>query len=515
MSFRGWLNGYPKYNKGHNGSIYKIYDEEQAQAVAEKRGSKLRGRVGWARGLTKENSDSIARAAKTRSDTLKAGYQNGTYTPWIKGKTKETDKRVAKISEGVKLAHAEGRAVAWHKGKSEKTDSRLLSKNEALRKKYEDGDLEVWHKGKTKETSPRLKRACDSRSWANFTSRKKFTEEEIAAQLKECQRTKFVGDIEDYINANTRNLKMKCNDCGEVSLQSLATARTDACPKCHRYISKGEFELREFIQDELGLRVIPNDRNVIGPHELDIYLPDHGFAVEYNGLFFHTEDYGKDSHYHGNKTAACSMKGIQLLHVWEDQWRDNPDIIRNKIRYHTGTIPNRIGARKCNLVQVSTAERKTFFNTNHIDGNVPASVAFGLRDRDGELLACLSLRRPFHRKWSGHWEVARFATKIGVSVAGGLARLTREAQRWGRAHGREGLLTYVDGAWGTGSGYLAAGWQLASVSSPTFWWTDGDERYNRFRYRADKAAGLTQAEVALQAGVARLWGCKQLVLTLS
>src|SRR5574338_980251 len=62
--WRGPVKMYAAMLPGHNGSIYKLYDAEHAAAIAEKRAEKLRGRSGWAKGLTKDDARIAYRAER-------------------------------------------------------------------------------------------------------------------------------------------------------------------------------------------------------------------------------------------------------------------------------------------------------------------------------------------------------------------------------------------------------------------------------------------------------------------
>lgn len=172
-----------------------------------------------------------------------------------------------------------------------------------------------------------------------------------------------------------------------------------------------------------------------------------------------------------------------------------------------------MGARECRLVEVDRQIREPFFQANHIDGDVKSTAAWGLF-LGNELLASLSVRRPLHRRWSRRLEVARFSVLTGCSVPGALSRLSRAALQESRSRGLEGLVSYVDTRYGDGSGYLASGYTLHSRTGPTFWWTDFNSRLNRFQFRADPRRGLSEEQIASEAGVTKLWGCDQLVVTL-
>lgn len=95
-----------------------------------------------------------------------------------------------------------------------------------------------------------------------------------------------------------------------------------------------EKELLEFIRQNYKGEIIKNDRSILSGKELDIYLPDLNLAIEYNGLYWHSNIYKNDD-YHFNKNFECSNKNVQLIHIWEDQWtyynEETKNIILNLI----------------------------------------------------------------------------------------------------------------------------------------------------------------------------------------
>ena len=91
-----------------------------------------------------------------------------------------------------------------------------------------------------------------------------------------------------------------------------------------------ENELIEFIRENYKGEVIENDRKILSGKELDVYLPDLNLAFEYNGLYWHSNLYKEDD-YHINKNYNCSIKNIQLVHIWEDYWLYDNDKAKNNI----------------------------------------------------------------------------------------------------------------------------------------------------------------------------------------
>jgi hypothetical protein len=41
-----------------------------------------------------------------------------------------------------------------------------------------------------------------------------------------------------------------------------------------------------------------------------------------------------------------------------------------------------------------------------------------------------------------------------------------------------------------------------------------NRRYDRFKFRADRSQGLSEADVANKAGVEKIWGCQNLIYAL-
>ena len=84
-----------------------------------------------------------------------------------------------------------------------------------------------------------------------------------------------------------------------------------------------------------------------------MYFPELKVGIEYNGLYWHSEEMGKDRNYHFNKSLECYDKGIRLIHVFEDEWLYKQDIVKSKIKHILGLNTNeRVYARKCYIKEV-------------------------------------------------------------------------------------------------------------------------------------------------------------------
>ena len=104
-------------------------------------------------------------------------------------------------------------------------------------------------------------------------------------------------------------------------------------------------------RDNSGLdwNLIFNSLNKIRD-EIDIFLPDNNLAIEFNGLYWHSTVY-KNSDYHLNKTELCEKQGIQLMHIWEDDWLYKQDIIKSIILNKINATDN-INSTECEIKEI-------------------------------------------------------------------------------------------------------------------------------------------------------------------
>lgn len=487
--WNGWWTGYSKVINGHNGSIYTACTPEEAAEISRKRSEALRGKTSWAKGLSKETDERVAARGDATARGRREAFKRGEIEAWNKGKTTATDERIAAAALSLKTAYADGSIVPWAKGLTKNTDERVATMATRVSLTLRQDNI---------------RRRLDAM--------KRLPLEEIKTRIEDLGMLKVVGGLEEYVNDAQKVIQVECSGCGEQFTGSLRSLQYGKCFRCSPGGSAAQEKLARWIE-KLGVEVVRNDRSSLNNGlELDIHVKTHNFAVEYNGLYWHSHA-NRSTLYHSNKTAAAGRAGISLMHVFEDEWRDKPEIVKSMILSRLGMSPNKIGARKCLVKELSTFERRSFFEENHIDGDVAATRAWGLV-YEGVVVYGMSIRKPFHKREST-MEVARCCPKKGCNVQGGLSRLVKVASEECRKMEIKILMTYVDTRLGgVGDGYAAAGFTAVNKTPPRFWWTDFKERFNRFKYRADSKNGLTEAAVAEAAGVVKIWGCENVVYTL-
>lgn len=149
------------------------------------------------------------------------------------------------------------------------------------------------------------------------------------------------------------------------------TRPLSGCPRCamEDQTSSMENDFHSWLETVFTGTIRRNVRGLIGRDELDFYLPERNIAIEFNGLYWHSEERGKDRDYHHSKWKRCRDKGIQLITVWEDDWRDRRDIVTSMISHKIGVNDSRrVYARNTTIAALNYTNASHFLDSNHVQG---------------------------------------------------------------------------------------------------------------------------------------------------
>ncbi len=283
-------------------------------------------------------------------------------------------------------------------------------------------------------------------------------------------------------------------------------------------VSRSERELVQFFK-EVGVNVETSNRSILSPKELDIYLPDKKIAVELNGLAWHTELRGKDKDYHLNKTILCEQQGIRLIHIWDSEWINQQELVKSRLLSVIGKSI-RIPARKCQIIQLSAAQSKEFFDNNHIQKNCVSHKTIGLTYQ-GNIVAAMSFGKPRFNK-TAKWELLRYANLINHSVIGGASRLFLHFLKTTQVSGT--IISYCDRRWNTGNLYSQLGFSLSRTTGPNYWYVKnystiehrvGYQKHKLSQKLTEFDSELTEWENMINNRYDRVWDCGNWVFEFS
>lgn len=348
-------------------------------------------------------------------------------------------------------------------------------------------------------------------------------EKRITDKLKKNERKyKF---ISFDLNKN-KKIEIKCFNCGEIfnienyNFYFRANNNYEICTKCNPVgsnynISQQEIQLLNFIKENYSGDIIENSRSIIPPYEVDIYLPEIKLAIEFNGLYWHSE-INKEKEYHFNKTNIAEEKEIQLLHIWEDDWVLKNNIVKSMLNNKFNNTPNKVFARKCKIKEVGSKEYRSFLDNNHIQGYSNSTYSFGLYYNE-ELVSLMTFSKP--RNMMGHksrdnvYELARFCNKINYNVVGGASKLFKHFMK---KYSPKEVYSFSDRSYSNGNLYKTLGFDYAHRSKINYHWVIDKQRKHRYNFAKHKLVekgydpNLSEREIMYeQVGAYRIWNSGQ------
>lgn len=245
----------------------------------------------------------------------------------------------------------------------------------------------------------------------------------------------------------------------------------------HTYSSSHHEKRLAQLISNLGIRVIENERAIINPYELDIILPDQKIAIEYCGLYWHNELH-KDKNYHFTKYELCKERGIQLLTLYEDEFREKEKIVISAISHKLGkNMSQRIYARNCTVSEISPYDKSKFLSQNHIQGNGNSSLNVALKDMNNNIVACGS----FLKSDENSMILNRFSTSC--IVPGALSKIMSYVKKTTQL---KEIITFADLRWSDGSLYEKVGFVKDKALKPDYYYIYNNSRYHKFNFRHDR-----------------------------
>jgi len=291
------------------------------------------------------------------------------------------------------------------------------------------------------------------------------------------------------------------------------------CPSCSHIESKAENEIYFFLKSVYNGDILKRDRNIISPFELDIVIPDKKTAIEYCGLYWHSETNINDKNYHLNKLDLCNKAGYRLITIFEDEWLFKRDIVEKRILYNINlNNSKKLFARKCEVKEISNKVKSDFLNKFHIQGDDFSSIRLGLFYNEN-LVSVMTFRKLNISK--GHnpnlkycFELSRFCSDYEYIIVGSASKLFNYFLK---NYNFDKIISFADRRWSNGNLYNILNFKFVHNTKPNYWYFNKSEckRYHRFNFRKDRLSkilekfdpNLTEYENMIENNYHRIWDC--------
>ena len=318
------------------------------------------------------------------------------------------------------------------------------------------------------------------------------------------------GDKYDYSLVDYKKMKEKvkiiCPIHGEFEQRPDNHIQGQGCPNCISvtYTSKNEKELQNWLSKMIEIKT--NDKKLIYPYEIDILIPSKKIAIEYNGLYWHSEQQGKDKNYHLKKFNLCKQKGYRLIQIWDNEWILKQEIVKSIILNSLGMSNFKYHGRKCKIKEIKPEQAKIFYNNNHIQG-FKGGKHIGLFYND-KMVSLMTI--------DSKNELQRFVNKKFSYVHGAFSKLLK-------AFNKKYIYTFADIRYFTGNVYLKNGFEYIHTTPPNYYYFKKLLIYHRMHFQKKNILKkfnsgylqyfdpmLTEYQNMLNNGFDRIWDCGNL-----
>ena len=361
--------------------------------------------------------------------------------------------------------------------------------------------------------------------------REKLRNERMSSKVNDWLERFDLKLIEVYDGAHTRAnfICLKCNNIFESSWNEIQQGRI--CQKCRpidlNILTMPQKDILSFVRSLGFERILVNDRTIISPWELDIVVEDVKVAIEYCGFYYHSDKMIEETRktlkdpteYHFMKRLMTMKKGYRLVTIFEDEWKENRDILFSRLKQILGkNSGEKIHARKCIIKPISGKIKNEFLKKYHLLGDDKSTIklgAFYKKDLVGVMTFSYGRPSKGSKKTDGVMELNRFCTKFDCVIPGLASKLLAFYKRnyeWNE------IFSYADLRWSNGDMYRKIGFKSDEKITLDYWYIDINsvKRLHRYPFRKTKDEPREIPEWILRRcqGLLRIFGCGILKFTL-
>ena len=224
----------------------------------------------------------------------------------------------------------------------------------------------------------------------------------------------------------------------------------------------------------------------------DFLLPQENIIIECNGFRWHSDEFIKNKNFHQSRLKKIERNGYSGLFFNSDEILNKTSVVKSIIKNKIG-ISNRLFARKCKVLSISSKVAREFFIENHLMGN-GSGRTYSLISNDEKIAAAIQVR--WTRKDLKFLDISRFCTSNETSVVGGYSKLIKHVLLEEKPNK---IQTFVDRRYGSGI-YLSQFGFKKETEGLSFVWTDGKKAFHRMKFPANSG---------YERGLFKIWDCGQ------
>jgi transposase len=316
---------------------------------------------------------------------------------------------------------------------------------------------------------------------------------------KEYDRTKSIDVLAKTLNVSRSHIRSQLIK-NKIKIKPIEPSyRSNAEISLYNYLTS------IFVDDEW----IHSDKSIIGPYELDIVNVSKKLAIEYCGLYWHSElSSGKKQNYHRDKYRKCKEKGYRLITIFDT---DDIDKVKSLLLKLLGST-KKIGARKTSIVKLQSKDAMKFHKKHHLHSAVGGSHHYGLVYNDELVMVSSFGKNRYSDKYQ--YECSRITSHSNYTVVGGVSKLIKYFIDTDMP---SSIITFSDLRFGEGTVYLNCNFERLEDAGPNYWYSKKytPTLYSRVKFQKHKLKDIlevydplkTEFENMADNDWDRIWDC--------
>lgn len=282
---------------------------------------------------------------------------------------------------------------------------------------------------------------------------------------------KFDYSVTQYEKAHSK-VDIICPQHGVFSQTAMNHVQGHGCQTCSCQDSQPVKDIKTLLESRN--LIVQTEKKLSTNHRLDLFLPDLNIGIEYNGLYWHSDEY-RHPRYHLEKSEQAAKEGIHLIHIFEDDWLFSKERTTTWLLAQVCPTEKNWNARQLTAQSESWVNVKEFISSRHIQGTPSAAeYCYTLRTKEGRLVSAMLLsskNRP-----QGQVDLERFCSE--GRVRGGFSKLLKAFIR-DHSHKFSTVVSFSDRSWSKGTVYALNGFVKTGQTPPRYFWVKGQRRFNR------------------------------------
>lgn len=349
-------------------------------------------------------------------------------------------------------------------------------------------------------------------------SAKQIGYEKFKGYIDKQYNFKLLTTLEEYRGIRQKDAYeylFQCNICKDIVSYRFYHKRGITCDKCNPkkplYTSHEEQSIFDYITQDLKVNGVQSDKKLINPYELDMVFHEYKIAIEYCGLYWHSElSSGKHRNYHKTKMELVNELGYRLITIFSDEWLNKKEIVKKRLQHIFNKSTSKQYARNLKVVEITNTDAKSFLNQYHIQGYTIAPIKLGLVDNYGKLFALMTFSKGrASLNSSDEYELVRYVTN--GTVVGGAGKLLKY---FTKLYNPKKIATYADLRWSQGNLYKVLGFNRVGDAKVGYWYVENyNKRLHRYNFTKHKLVRmgansfLTEWKIMQNLNYDRIWDC--------